>query len=214
MPVRLSRTRKLRIGGQHLLRVRGHLYFGDNGNVALSRILHQLPQLLLCIIAPVGSGRPLRQVLPLSEPPVLPQRPLSPCGEGGKQRIAVYLHPPAGGICQMEVQDIELQAGHGVYLPLQVLYAEKMPGDILHEAPPLEAGCVLYLHAGDNACGRVPQCPESLHGVKSTGAVSGRYNHRVRRNSENIRPGDSGMRDIGNDINPHTAAEIRMGECT
>ena len=107
----------------------------------------------------------------------------------------------------MQVQDIELQAGHGVYLPLQVLYAEKMPGHVLHETPPLEAGRVLHLHAGDNACGRVPQRLQGLHGVEGPGAVGGLDLHTPGGHPQAVSSGHGS----GTGTYPHVRAGRRSG---
>ena len=47
--IRTSRATKLGIGGQGSLHVARHVYFGNDSDVPLARILHDIPCILLCI---------------------------------------------------------------------------------------------------------------------------------------------------------------------
>ena len=186
MLIRLAGTGKLRIGSQHLLRVRGHLYLRHNRNIAVGGIPHQLPQLLLGIIPAVCSGSTLGKVFPLSEPPVLPQVALPPCSQRGQQGIAVNLHPPAGGIGQMQMQAVEFQGRHRVYLFLEKIHVEEMPRHILHIASPGKPGTVRYADAGYTVSVRLDKLPQSLPCVKKTGTVPGGNQNRIPAHFQGI----------------------------
>ena len=155
----------------------GHLDFGDNGNTAFSGIANELAHLVLAVVIAVCTlGRlALACVHKCAVTPCPPFGPVVLCAPGGnlgEQRVTVNLQSPPGSVGQVQVQSVQLHAGHDIDLAFEAIHVKVVPGHVNHAASPFKAGCV-----ADVAAGQFPvacQQFERLSGMDETCLVIGR----------------------------------------
>ena len=166
--VRLARAGHFRIGGQYLFGVGGHLYFGDDGDVALGGIGQQLADVVLRVVAAVGTRSSLLAILASAfEPPVFPYSLRTPGGELRQARILLDFDTPACAVGQVQVQAVQLEAGHGIHLLLDVR-------DVAGRHLPLAFA------------GRRGQLHQGLQTVEQAGICAGRNVYALRRHAQFI----------------------------
>ncbi len=113
-----------------------HLDFGHDGDVAHGGILHELAQVVAGVISSAGTRVGLLAVTASvgGVPPLFPVGFGTPGGKLGEARVAGYLDAPSGGIGEVEVQTVELVAGHGVNLLFEKLLAAEVARDVNHHS--------------------------------------------------------------------------------
>ena len=143
---RTSSAIKLGVGTVGRSSVPRHIDFGDNGNVALCGVSHNLTDIVLsivcsgCIGIAVGADR----------------------ADFGEFRIGLDLDAPALGIGKMPVEAVHLEGGHVVEQHLHPLLAGEMPGFVEHETAPGVARRV-----GDESGADSAVLFHLLHGLKA-----------------------------------------------
>ena len=140
-------TLQLGIGEQHLFRVTGHLYFGDNRDVAVHGIAHQVAQFVLRVIASVCARRIFPAVAPvLFNPPSRPVRLRAPSRFFREQRIFLRLHAPSGSVGQVQMQPVQLETRHGIDLFFDEIHVPEMARTVEHHATISKSWRIFYIH--------------------------------------------------------------------
>ena len=124
------RKLQLRIGDDGCGGMAGHVYLGHDGDIALRRITHNAPDLLLRIKAFMGFPGIL------AAPPGFHFRILPFAAHGRQLGVLPDLDAPSRIIGQMPMQDIHLQQPHLGDQLLNLFLAEKMPRLVQHKGPP------------------------------------------------------------------------------
>ena len=145
----------LGIGVAYFHGMAGHLDFRNNGDITFGGIGHQFLHLGLGVVSAGGAGRigPGKSIA--AGFPFMISIAHAPGGKGGEVRIGFAFQPPAGAVVQMQMQHIELQQGHGVYLFFQEFDTVETSGFVQHE-PPVPQARVIQ----EGAAGERPQGPE------------------------------------------------------
>src|SRR5574344_212543 len=100
--VRLTRTRKFRIGCEHFFAMPRHLYFRDDGDVVHRSIFHDIFNVMLSVVASIGTWRVLLAILPDAiAPPIIPVGFSAIGGLFNQFRIFLNLNSPSSGIREM-----------------------------------------------------------------------------------------------------------------
>ena len=157
-------------GVHRLAGMAGHLDLGNDGHVALRGVGDDLPDVVLGEEAAVGAFIFLAGRVPL--PPGVAH---PPGGLRRQLRVRLDLQPPAGGVGQVQMEDIELDLRKRVDLLEDEILVPEMAGDVQHDAAPGEAGIVddhparertLQLREGgvraEHAFGRIGLDPDLL----------------------------------------------------
>ena len=121
---------QFRVGDDGRGGMAGHVYLRHNGDIALRRIAHNAPDLLLRIKSFMG----LAGIL--AAPPGLHFRILPFAAHGRQFGVLFNLDAPSRIIGQMPVQNVHLQQPHLVDQLPDLFLSEKMPRLIQHEGPP------------------------------------------------------------------------------
>ena len=148
-------AKNLRVGEAHLHGVARHLDFRNNGDITLGGIGHQFPHLGLGVVSARCTGRVGPGKLVTAGFPLMISIAHAPGGKGGEVRVGFAFQPPTGAVVQMQMQHIELQQCHGVYLFFQEFDAVETSGFVQHE-PPVPQARVIQ----EGAAGERPQGPE------------------------------------------------------
>ena len=135
----------LGISGAHFLAMAGKLYLGHDRHALVLRVSHQLPELLLGVVAAktvlaVAIGAHVAHVLPIGMrrrvPPVFPHLTGAPRTHLGQSRVGFDLHAPSSSVGEVEMQDVEAVMAHHVDLAIQLVDGQKMAAHIDHHATP------------------------------------------------------------------------------
>ena len=118
---------QLRISRQHFVRVSGHLYFGNNGDMPQAGIFQHLTYIRFRIVASIGSFFVLFAEAVVIFPPILQIGGFSPGCEFCQAGIAGNLQPPSGAVGQMPMQAVDFVGGYQVYLLLDIIRVEEVP---------------------------------------------------------------------------------------
>ena len=103
--------------------------------MALGRVGHHVPDLLLGVVAAVHAAVEFR----------------TPGAHLGKEGILLDLYAPALVVCEVPVHYVHLVLAEEVYLLLDVFYGDEVAARVYVEAAPGEPRVVLYLQAGHGA---------------------------------------------------------------
>ena len=140
---RPGRARQLRVGGQRRLGVARHLDLGDDGHVALLRVRHDIPDLVLRIEAAVRLPVTHEGIEVLGD---LSLRTLR--ADLGELGVPLDLDAPPLVVREVPVEVADLVAGQQVDVALHEVRAEEVPRHVQVHAPVREAGCVGDVHRG------------------------------------------------------------------
>ena len=134
-----SPARVLGIGLARSRSVAGHVDFRDDLDMALRRVLDNFANLLLRVVLRRGVYVRVR----------------APAAHAREIRVGLDLYPPALRVRQVPVEAVELEPGHLVEQPFDLLHSEEMPCLVEHETAPGEARSVFDYSHGEPACGEL-----------------------------------------------------------
>ena len=97
----------------------GHVDFGDDGDVAVGRIAHDIADFVLSVVTAVADAVVDRRVM-------AQHGAVAPRTHFGQPRIFLYFHAPALIIGQVPVQAVHAVEGHDVDVALHRFHAKEM----------------------------------------------------------------------------------------
>ncbi len=173
---------ELRIGRQHLAGMAGHFNLGNNGDITVGCVGHDLPDVFLCIITTIGSllARLRRRALI----PGLMFTVHTPGSDFGQFWVLINFDAPAVVVGQVPVKYVHFVQGNQIDVALDKFLREEMPRDIQVHAAPCIAGLVVNIYPWDFPFGAIShfipkngsrhQLVKRLQSAKQSGRPVGR----------------------------------------
>ena len=165
--VRLSGTGQLRINSQHLFRMSGHFYFGNDRNVPFSSVLYYFAGFFLGIKTAVSflTAANIGVFSGIGCPPVFPALVGTPGSYLREKRIFFDFESPARSVGDVPVKTVDFQVCHHVKVLFHKIDGIKMTANIDVNTPIREAGKIGNCNGGDGAVG-CNQLKQGLNSVK------------------------------------------------
>ena len=193
--IRFARTAQLRIADEHGVGMRREFDLGNDRNVPLGGVGHDLTDVLFCEISAVSARSSLGKIATVVPvPPCIPIPLRAECPFGGEPRIFVDPDAPTTVIGQMEMEYVEFVAGHFVQHLQHLTFRKEMPRYIHVHAPVGKPGPVADPYARNTLVGH--QLFQRPFPIENAGLGGGRESHRraidrkfVSLPSQRIHPG-------------------------
>ena len=161
-----------------------HLYLGDDVDMPLLGIRHDVAQVALGVEATDGCRLALAWILTILEVGVALH---APCSHRGESRILLDLYAPSVVVGEVQVQVVHLEARGDVDDLQDMLFRNEVAHHVEHQSAIGEARCIVDGETAQPLAVRLlQQLPERLFAVEESLLGRGRYGDATGRNGQPV----------------------------